>query len=49
MVALVIEFSIVVAWFIWLRRRQVRDRTRTRRLPMRQMRLEFEDEREVGS
>jgi len=49
MIALVIEFSCVVAWFVWLHRRQVRDRARARRLPLRQMRLEFDDEREVGS
>lgn len=43
MVALVIEFSCVVVWFLWLHRRQVRDRARARRLPWRQMPLEFED------
>lgn len=49
MLALVIEFSLIVGWFLWLHRRQVRDRTRARRVPLRQMRLDFEDEREVGS
>jgi hypothetical protein len=39
MVALAIEFSLVVAWFVWLHRRQVRDRARARRVPLRQMRL----------
>jgi len=43
MVALVIEFSCVVAWFLWLHRRQVRDRARARRLPWRQLPLELED------
>jgi hypothetical protein len=42
MVALVIEFSCVVAWFLWLHRRQVRDRDRARRVPRRQMQLVFE-------
>jgi hypothetical protein len=46
MVALAIEFSLVVAWFVWLHRRQVRDRARARRVPLRQMRLSFEDESE---
>ncbi len=49
MLALAIEFSLVVVWFLWLYRRQVRERARARRLPLRQMRLDFEDEREVGS
>ncbi len=43
MLALAIEFSLVVAWFLWLHRRQVRDRTRARRVPWRQMRLGFDD------
>ena len=43
MVAVVIEFSCVVAWFIWLHRRQVRDRERARRLPRRQMELGLGD------
>jgi hypothetical protein len=46
MVALVIEFCCVVAWFLWLHRRQVRDRERLRRVPRRQMRLEFEEDKE---
>jgi hypothetical protein len=48
MVALALEFSFIVAWFLWLHRRQVRDRRRARRVPLRQMRLDFDDEREVG-
>ncbi len=46
MVALIIEFSCVVAWFLWLHHRQVRDRERARRVPLRQMRLPLEDETE---
>ena len=42
MVALVIEFSCVLAWFVWLHRRQVRDRDRARRVPRRQMQLGLE-------
>ena len=49
MVALIIEFSCVVAWFLWLYHRQVRDRERARRVPLRQMRLRFEDEGEIES
>jgi hypothetical protein len=45
MVALVIEFSCVVAWFVWLHRRQMRDRGWARRVPLRQMRFGFEDKR----
>lgn len=46
MVALIIEFSCVVAWFVWLYFRQVRDRDRARRVPLRQLHLRFEDESE---
>lgn len=49
MIALAIEFTCVVAWFVWLHRRQVRDRAQARRVPLQQMRLNFDDEREVGS
>lgn len=49
MVALIIEFSLVVAWFLWLHRRQVRDRDKARRVPLRQMRLELDNDREVES
>jgi hypothetical protein len=41
MVALLIEFSLVAGWFVWLHRRQMRDRERARRVPPRQMRLPF--------
>ena len=44
MLALAIEFSAVVAWFLWLHRGQVRDRARARRVPLRQMRLGFESD-----
>jgi hypothetical protein len=44
MVALAIEFSCVVAWFLWLHRRQVRDRARARRVPWRQMQLGFKQD-----
>jgi hypothetical protein len=47
--ALAVEFSLVVAWFIWLHRRQVRDRQRKRRGAATQLRLQFEKDREVGS
>ena len=46
MVALAIEFSCVVAWFLWLHRRQVRDRARMRRVPWRQMRLDLKEDKE---
>lgn len=49
MFALTLEFSLVVAWFIWAHRRQVRDRQRTRRVPPSQLRLPFGEDREVGS
>jgi hypothetical protein len=45
MIALIIEFSCVVLWFLYLHRRQVRDRARARRLPWKQMPLELEDGR----
>ena len=43
MIALAIEFSCVVAWFLWLHRRQVRDRARAMRVPRRQMELGLEE------
>jgi hypothetical protein len=49
MIALAVEFCLVVAWFIWLYRRQVRDRERQRRVPLRQLRLPLEKDGEVGS
>ncbi len=47
MIALIIEFSCVVLWFLYLHRRQVRDRARARRLPWRQMPLELEGRKSV--
>lgn len=49
MIALAVEFSLVVAWFLWLYRRQLRDRERQRRLPARQLPLPLEQDGEVGS
>jgi hypothetical protein len=43
MIALAIEFSCVVALFLWLHRRQIRDRDRARRVPRRQMELGLEE------
>ncbi|MEI9896063.1 MAG: hypothetical protein WDN28_19895 [Chthoniobacter sp.] len=48
MIALAVEFSLVVAWFVWAYRRQVRDRQSKRREPAKQLRLPFEKDREVG-
>ncbi len=39
MLAFAVEFSLVVAWFLWAHRRQVRDRERKRRVPPSQLRL----------
>jgi hypothetical protein len=47
--ALVLEISLVVAWFIWAHRRQERDRQRQRRVPAKQLQLPFEKDPEVGS
>ncbi len=44
MLGLAIEFSFIVAWFVWLRRRQVRDRERARRLPPSQLRLGLDED-----
>ena len=46
MVGLIIEFSLVVGWFVWLHRRQVRDRERARRLRPKQLDLELDQEPE---
>ena len=46
MIGLCIEFSIVLALFAWLWRRQVRERARARRVPPSQLPLIFDpDER----
>jgi hypothetical protein len=47
-IALAVEFSLIIAWFIWAYRRQVRDRDRQRRVPATQLRLPLEQDREVG-
>ena len=39
MTGIIIEFSLVVGWFVWMHRRQVRDRERARRLRPRQLDL----------
>lgn len=49
MFGLIIEFSLVVAWFVWLHRRQVRDRDRTRRVPPTQLRLGFDEDAGRGT
>ena len=49
MIALAVELSLVVVWFVWLYRRQLRDRDRKRRLPARQLPLPLEQDHEVGS
>jgi hypothetical protein len=43
MLGLLVEFSLVVAIFIWLHRRQMRDRERDRRIPPSQLPLFEED------
>lgn len=43
MIAFAVEFSCVVVWFLWLYRRQIRDRARARRIPRRQMELGLEE------
>ena len=43
MLGLAIEFSFIVAWFLWMHRRQVRDRERARRLPPAQLRLGLDE------
>ena len=48
MFALAVEISLVVAWFIWAHRRQMRDERRKQRLPAKQLRLPLEKDREVG-
>lgn len=39
MTGLIIEFSLVVGWFVWMHRRQVRERKRARRVRPRQLDL----------
>jgi hypothetical protein len=44
MVGLIIEFSLVVGWFAWMRRRELRERERARRVRPEQMHLELDEE-----
>ena len=44
MLGLVIEFSLVVALFVWLHHRQLRDRHRARRVPPSQLHLDLDGE-----
>src|SRR5438874_1708612 len=44
MLGLIIEFSLVVALFVWLHRRQLRDRDRAQRVRPAQLDLDLDDE-----
>lgn len=44
MLGLCIEITLVSALFVWLYRRQLRDRDRARRVRPSQLRLEFDEE-----
>jgi len=44
MAGLIIEFSLVVGWFAWLHRRELRDRDRARRVRPRQMHLKLDEQ-----
>ena len=44
MLGLVIEFSLVVAFFAWLHRRQLRERDRAQRVRPAQLHLDFDEE-----
>jgi hypothetical protein len=48
-IALAVEFGLVVAWFVWAYRCQVRDRQRKEQPPAKQLSLPLERDREVGS
>jgi hypothetical protein len=53
-IALAVEISLVVAWFVWAYRRQLRERARKRRGPDEQLPLPLDEEhvpkdRQVGS
>jgi hypothetical protein len=43
-IGLAIEFSLVIALFVWLYRRQVRDRDRARRVRPSQLNLDLDSE-----
>jgi hypothetical protein len=49
MFALALEITVVVAWFIWAYRREVRARARAKQPPPAQLPLPLENDREVGS
>ena len=49
MFALALEFSLVIAWFLWAQRRQKQERERARRVPPDQLRLPLDQERELRS
>jgi hypothetical protein len=44
MVGLIIEFCLVAGWFVWMHRKQLRDRDRARRVRPKQMHLDLEEE-----
>lgn len=44
MLGLSIELALVAALFLWLYRRQLRDRAHARRVPPTQMKLELDEE-----
>jgi hypothetical protein len=44
MLGLIIEFSLVIALFVWLHRRQLRDRDRASRVRPSQMHLDLDEE-----
>jgi hypothetical protein len=48
MYALALELTVVVAWFVWAYRREVRARERAKQPPPDQLRLPFKNDREVG-
>ena len=44
MLGLILEFSLVIALFVWLHRRQLRDRDRAQRVRPAQLNLDFDEE-----
>jgi hypothetical protein len=44
MLGLIIEFSLIVALFVWLYRRQLRDRDRARRVRPSQLHLDLDED-----
>ena len=47
MIGLIVEFSLVVALFAWLHRRQLRDRDRAQRVRPAQLDLDLDEERRM--